>query len=528
MKIKKYYSMLCGMMVALGAGVLTSCLKNDIPYPLVQCAFLTIEAEHQLGKAAIDTKNQVVTLNLDETANLADVRITSYTITEEATISSDIRGGINLSGEPYSVVLSLYQDYTWLIRAQQEIERYFTVAGQVGTSIIDVPARRVVAYVPKSADLTAVSVTSMKLGPAEVSTTTPSLEGTTVDFSKAVHVKITYHSTVEDWTIYVERSAQDVQLTQADAWTRVAWLYGWAEAGKKNGFEYRLQGTDSWTAVPERMVTHNGGSFTARLTGLSPETSYEVRAVSGEISSAAMVITTESELTVPNLNFDDWWLDGKIWCPWVEGKDAYWGTGNKGTTTLGNSNSVPGDDTWNGGKGHCAELNTKFVGIGVVGKLAAGNLFTGDYVRTDGTNGILNFGRPFTGRPTRLKGHYKYNCMKISHTSSEFTDYKGRPDTCSIYITLTDWDSPYEIRTNPNNRQLFDVNSPNVIAIGKLEKGVSVSEWTDFDIELEYRATNRRPKYILIVCSASKLGDYFTGGDGSTLWVDDFSLEWDY
>ena len=326
----------------------------------------------------------------------------------------------------------------------------------------------------------------------------------------------------------MERSAQDVQLTQADAWTRVAWLYGSAEAGKKNGFEYRLQGTDAWTAVPESMVTHNGGSFIARLTGLTPETSYEVRAVSGEISSAAMVITTESELTVPNLNFDDWWLDGKIWCPWVEGKDAYWGTGNKGTTTLGNSNSVPGDDTWNGGKGHCAELNTKFVGIGVVGKLAAGNLFTGDYVRTDGTNGILNFGRPFTGRPTRLRGHYKYKCENISHTSSEFTDYKGRPDTCSIYITLTDWDSPYEIRTNPNNRQLFDANSPNVIAIGKLEKGVSVDQWTDFDIELEYRATNRRPKYILIVCSASKLGDYFTGGDGSTLWVDDFSLEWDY
>ena len=118
--------------------------------------------------------------------------------------------------------------------------------------------------------------------------------------------------------------------------------------------------------------------------------------------------------------------------------------------------------------------------------------------------------------------------MNISHTSSEFTDFNGRPVTCSIYIALADWDAPYEIRTNPNNRQLFDVNSPNVIAYGKLEKGESVEQWTEFEIELEYRATNRRPKYILIVASASKYGDFFTGGDGSTLWVDDFSLEWDY
>ena len=527
MKIIKS-SILLSTALTLLAAIATSCLKNDIPYPIVKCAFLSIDAEHQLGKATIDTKNQVVTLTLDETANLSDVRITDYTITDDATLSPDIRGGINLSSEPFSVVLSLYQDYTWLIKAEQEIERYFTVAGQVGASIIDVPAKRVVAYVPKSADLTQITVTSMKLGPAEISTYSPQLEGVVSNFSTAKPVKVTYHNTVENWTIYVVRSDQDVQLTQADAWTRVAWLYGSAEEGKSNGFEYRIKGAQAWTSVPESMITHKGGSFVARLTGLTPVTTYEVRAVSGDMVSGSVEITTDSEYSVPNLDFNDWWLDGKIWCPWKEGETAYWGTGNKGATTLGNSNSVPGSDTWNGAKGYSAELNTKFVGIGVVGKLAAGNLFTGDYVRTDGTNGILNFGREFTGRPTRLKGYYKYNCMNISHTSSEFTDFKGRPDTCSIYIALADWDAPYEIRTNPNNRQLFDVNSPNVIAYGKLEKGESVEQWTEFEIELEYRATNRRPKYILIVASASKYGDFFTGGDGSTLWVDDFSLEWDY
>jgi len=28
----------------------------------------------------------------------------------------------------------------------------------------------------------------------------------------------------------------------------------------------------------------------------------------------------------------------------------------------------------------------------------------------------------------------------------------------------------------------------------------------------------------LIVASSSKYGDYFTGGDGSTLWIDEFEL----
>lgn len=62
----------------------------------------------------------------------------------------------------------------------------------------------------------------------------------------------------------------------------------------------------------------------------------------------------------------------------------------------------------------------------------------------------------------------------------------------------------------------------------QIKTGSSITSWSEFEIELEYRATNRKPKYILIVCAASQLGDYYTGGDGTTLWVDDLSLDWDY
>ncbi|MEG0701858.1 MAG: PCMD domain-containing protein, partial [Muribaculaceae bacterium] len=48
------------------------------------------------------------------------------------------------------------------------------------------------------------------------------------------------------------------------------------------------------------------------------------------------------------------------------------------------------------------------------------------------------------------------------------------------------------------------------------------------EINLDYRATNRIPKYLVIVCSASKYGDYFTGGSGSVFYLDHLWLEWDY
>ena len=100
--------------------------------------------------------------------------ISEYTITDDALIFANSQEGIDLSSI-YKFTLSLYQDYDWIIRANQSIDRYFTVSGQVGSSVIDVPAKRVVAYVPKTMNRRYVDVTSLKLVPADVSTMTPNL-----------------------------------------------------------------------------------------------------------------------------------------------------------------------------------------------------------------------------------------------------------------------------------------------------------------------------------------------------------------
>ena len=104
----------------------------------------------------------------------------------------------------------------------------------------------------------------------------------------------------------------------------------------------------------------------------------------------------------------------------------------------------------------------------------------------------------------------------------------GRPDSCHIYIALTDWTAPYEIRTNPKNRQLFSPASPSVIAYGELIFSGTMSQYKEFEIKLNYRSTSRKPSYILITSAASKYGDYFTGGAGAVLYIDQYSLDYDY
>ncbi len=505
---------------------LVGCIENDIPYPRIQADFLSFDVT-DAQSTAIDDLTRTVTIKLNEMADISNVDVTNYTLTEGASIvGNDIKGGINLT-DPVIVTLKLYQEYEWTIVATQEIERYFTISNQIGASIIDVPARRIIAYVPTGTDLSKIVVNSIKLG-SKTAVMDPNMENQTVDFSEPKEVSVIEHGRISKWTIYIKTTESSVTTERVDAWTNVAWLYGSAEVGKNNGFEYRSIDSQQWIKLPSEWVAHDGGSFVGRLIHLDNNSTYVVRAYSDEERGVEITFTTGSVAGVPNSSFDFWHQSGKVWNPWAENEVSFWDTGNKGATTLGQSNSVPSDELPVGLTGKSAKLETKFVGIASIGKLAAGNMFSGTYVRTDGTNGILSFGREFTERPTKMTGYYKYNCELISHTSSEMAHMKNQPDTASIYIALADWSEPLEIRTNPNNRQLFDSNAPEIIAYGKLEAGASVEEYTRFEIELEYRDTQRKPKYILIVASASKYGDFFTGGNGSILYVDDFQLEYDY
>ena len=505
------------------AAMLSGCIKNNIPYPRIQANFVTLEASGQTGTTQIDTVNRVATITLPEDANIYSVRISGYSLTPGAHIVDNPFGNpVDLS-EPIYVYLELYQSYLWSITAVQNIERYFEVSGQMGETAIDVPGHRVVVYVRSGTDLKEISVIRAKLASTAAAMTPDLLEGGTFDGSKPFTVTTDTYGHKEVWTVYVQTVEEAVTTVGVDAWTCVAWVQGQGEAGLDNGFEYRLTGSEAWTKLPESQVTHNGGAFTGCIMHLSPETSYEVRAYSNDNYGSILSFTTGKELQVPNSDFENWWLDKRVWCPWAEDGEPYWGTGNQGAATVGQSNTVPTDDTPTG-TGRAAKLETKWIVV----KLAAGNIFTGTYIRTDGTNGVLSFGRPFTERPVRVQGMYKYTGAIIDRASNEFKNLIGQPDTCSVWAALIDSDEPYEIRTNPNNRRLFDPDGPEVIAFGQLLNAETITSYVPFDFELKYKSTSRVPKYLIICASASKYGDYFTGGAGATMYIDDIKLVYDY
>ena len=512
----------------LSAGALTGCIENNIPYPHIQVNFSSISIAGSERPAAIDSVGRTVTAYLSEDTDIYSVVVDGFTLNPPTGVWADsatFLNGVDLS-EPVTTQLALYQEYDWTFNAVQTITRYFTVEQQIGASVIDVPGRRVVANVSDQAPLSALTVTSIKLG-APSAVMTPDLAGEKVDFTEPVTVTLTNHGRSEEWTIYVLPTETTVTTGSVDAWSCVAWLYGSGQEGKDNGFEYRQADSETWIKVPESMLTVDGGDISARLTGLKPLTSYEARAYCEGDYGDVIPFTTQATEQLPNSDFSSWWLNGKVWNPWAEGGSPFWDTGNTGATTLGSSNTYPSDDTPTG-TGRSACLSTKFVGIGIIGKLAAGNIFAGSYVATDGTNGILSFGRPWTLRPTRLKGWFKYHSAPISSVTSGFEDLKGEPDTGIVWIALIDSDDPYEIRTNPSKRQLFDPQGPEVIAYGKVEWKSDVDEWTQFEITLDYVSTSRVPRYLLCTASASALGDYFTGGNGSVLMLDDFELLYDY
>lgn len=522
--MKNKYNLLATIAITICVG-LSSCIKDDIPYPHIQANFIEIEAYGQTQGAQIDTVNRTVKLYFPEQVDIENVEIADYKLTEGAELrGADFTKPIDLS-KPLVVNVYKYYDWEWTLTGVQDIVRCFEVDGQVGASTIDVAARRVIAYIGKTADLARVRVDRIKLG-ADGCTMTPDLAGQIVDFTQPVKVTVTDHGRSADWTIYIDQTEAVVTTVRVDAWTGVAWVYGEGKAGSEFDIEYRLAGDQQWTRLDRKDVAVSGGSFTGRINRLAPMTTYEARAVAGNDYGSTLTFTTGMNVQPPNMDFDQWWLSGKIWCPWAEDGEPYWGTGNKGATTLGDSNSVPTTDT-STGTGWAAMLQTKFVGIGIVGKLAAGNIFTGVYVRTDGTNGVLSFGRPFTERPTRLRGFFKYKTAPISSYKG-FEQMKGQPDTCIVWCALIDSDEPYEIRTKPSERHLFDRNGPHVVAYGQMTCGENVDQYVPFEFDLEYTATNRQPKYLIICSSASKYGDYFVGGNGAVLCLDNFELLYDY
>ena len=528
---RRLISHIPGVAIAASLIILAGCIHNDIPYPRIAQKILAIAAEGESKAANIDSLAFEVTVYLDETTDIQNVRFSEYRISEGGKSTPNLLEGTYDLRQPMYVTLSRFQDYDWEIKAVQDIERYFVVEGEVGESVVDAAAHRVVVNMPEGTDLSDLTLVRYKLGPEGITTVSPDLVPGKLDLLYPKRVEVTCHGRTEIWTIYAQITELVVSTTQVDAWAKVIWAYGAGPADVKNGFQYRKTSDSQWTDVPEENITRTQGNFSCFIPHLEPLTEYAVRTVSGENFGNEMKVTTSATADIPDGDFENWHLggtNGKMWCPWAENGPRFWDTGNTGSITLNVNLSTPNHEITVPGSSTSAELKTQFVGFGPLGKLGAGSIFTGEFKKVDGTNGILGFGRPWTLRPTKLKGYYRYDAKDIDYVSAEWSELKGRPDSCTIYVALTDWTAPYEIRTNPKNRILFDKNASYVIAYGEMTYSGHMTSFEPFEIKIDYRDTGRVPSYLQITCATSKYGDYFTGGNGSVLYVDQFSFDWDY
>ena len=170
--------------------------------------------------------------------------------------------------------------------------------------------------------------------------------------------------------------------------------------------------------------------------------------------------------------------------------------------------------------GSAVRMESKYVLVAFAG----GNIYSGSFGKVQLPSGAtINFGRKYTCRPTALHGWYSYAPKEINRTKSPYDNLKGTMDVAKIYVALTDWSAPFVVNTNTGT--FFDVNDPSVIAYGELEDGTGTNgEYREFTINLEYRDLERIPTHVLVVATASKYADYFTGGEGSRMYIDEFEF----
>lgn len=557
------------------AFVFAACdIKDDVPYPIVYGQITEFEVEGQCGadgsagaSAVIDKASRTVTLYVSDTVNISSLKITkiglsgttynpdvdykdspmvrpdssaciNYALFPKTAFSNVEKGidtRVNFTHEVKFVVRT-YQDYVWTVKVHQVLGREIEVENQIGQAVIDPYLCNAIVYVSREQSLKKLKVKKFTLGGTHGAVTPDPTTYETYDFYNLRRFIVrTGWGKIEQWSVLVCHTDEVVETTAKVLPRNLnATVSGTKPNGVTPKIEYRDASTTEWRTLPATEVKTTATTYTATIGGLRPSTKYVCRVTAGDVQLEQQEFSTVSLQQLPNASFDDWSTDAsnsKLYCPWATGATSFWDTGNRGATTVGNSNSVPTEDT-STGSGRAAFLESKWIVI----KFAAGNIFTGTYLKTDGTNGVLGFGRPFTAFPSKLSFDYKYVSKPIDKFDESLAHLKGEPDSCSVYIAL--WhveDNEYEefqgekypliIRTKPGKDQnLFSPDDPRVIAYGQFTKGSTVSNWTSETITLDYKNTELAPTHILVVASSSKYGDFFTGGVGSTLVVDNMKL----
>ena len=549
---------------AAAALLAASCISNDIPYPVVELRIANVEGEG-FSVSENNVTSRVVTLTLDEATDIRNVKIDAVTydavvhsielnkaeLLDQVRSSQELTGTFNLLSPIYTT-LSLYQDYDWTIRAVQTIERRFSVTGQIGATEIDTENRIVRVYVPDDTDLGHIEIEELKLGPAEITTYSPSLEELSgSSFESVRFVDVTCHGVTERWMLYVETTNVKVALREADLWQNtgtVTALISADEYASGAALEYRIKGDTEWqpmqesgydagiltaTIAPEwKTETNPNGLTVYKLVpkkGLFAGHTYEFRLlVGGSEQGAPLEYTAPAGNTIPNGDMED----ASMSCWTQNNKTAeFWGSGNNTFT-----------------KGLCTQASfaggtrAKLQATSARGVLASGNLFTGLFQKDLITRGVVSFGQTYAwkARPRALKVQYF-----AEHIGPVDIDKKfgapigmGDQDRARIMVAIVDWNARREVGsgTEPptgtwDPQEAASTEQGKIIAYGSLfiDESSTGDRMIDTELELHFYDREAKPSglyQLVISCSTSAYGDFMTGCKSNVLYIDNF--EWAY
>ncbi len=549
---------------AAAALLAASCISNDIPYPVVELRIANVEGEG-FSVSENNVTSRVVTLTLNEATDIRNVKIDAVTydavihsielnkaeLLDQVRSSQELTGTFNLLSPIYTT-LSLYQDYDWTIRAVQTIERRFSVTGQIGATEIDTENRIVRVYVPDDTDLGHIEIEELKLGPAEITTYSPTLEELSgSSFESVRFVDVTCHGVTERWMLYVETTNVKVALREADLWQNtgtVTALISADEYASGAALEYRIKGDTEWqpmqesgydagiltaTIAPEwKTETNPNGLTVYKLVpkkGLFAGHTYEFRLlVGGSEQGAPLEYTAPAGNTIPNGDMED----ASMSCWTQNNKTAeFWGSGNNTFT-----------------KGLCTQASfaggtrAKLQATSAVGVLASGNLFTGLFQKDLITRGVVSFGQTYAwkARPRALKVQYF-----AEHIGPVDIDKKfgapigmGDQDRARIMVAIVDWNARREVGsgTEPptgtwDPQEAASTEQGKIIAYGSLfiDESSTGDRMIDTELELHFYDREAKPSglyQLVISCSTSAYGDFMTGCKSNVLYIDNF--EWAY
>lgn len=224
-----------------------------------------------------------------------------------------------------------------------------------------------------------------------------------------------------------------------------------------------------------------------------------------------------------------------IWSDLPETETPNWSTANAGfefaRSKTAKIEDYPTTPDPNGYKGSCVKLTTCSTGSwGALTnkRIAAGNLYLGTFDLGKALTETLKstrFGTPTDRKPQRFSGFYKYKPGEELQENGKVVDGE---DMGALYAVV------YKNHDAAGNAVVLtgeDVTtSPQLVAMARVDMH-NTDEWTSFDIPFAYtqdldKETLKNGGYSFsVVCSSSENGDKYLGALGSTLWVDELSIQ---